>query len=251
MKLDCADCHKPSADGMYYQQVTYQAACQHCHTLQFDPANPQLLLPHGDVSHLNAFLHSLPYQYQQLAPPAQQKAFATQQLLALMQRAHVQTPADLDREILFTSDPYQDHPPTAERPFFSGCAYCHEVAQPAGGGEPVVTRPEMAERWLAHGAFTHASHTFMQCATCHKADESSLASDIIMPPQSSCITCHHSQGSAPSNCLACHTFHSPQTVVSAIKAKWGLPSQMTQASASCPIVSPMSSFLVFEQKPKQ
>jgi mono/diheme cytochrome c family protein len=258
VKLGCADCHKPAADGIFYQRVTYEAACERCHTLQFDPANPQLTIPHGDVARLRSFLHSLPYQYEELdrkmeaaqnksAPPEEQKAFADQQIVALLGRAHIQSPGDLEQEILFTADPYKDRPPTGQRPFFSGCAYCHQVSQPAGGGDPVVTPPLMADRWLAHGAFTHAKHVFMSCEQCHNATDSRQASDIIMPSQASCISCHHTDGAAPSNCLACHTFHSPQTVVSAIKAKWPLP----QTAADCPAMGRMSSFLISEQRPKE
>jgi hypothetical protein len=252
MKLSCEDCHKAGADGVYYQKVTYAGACERCHTLQLDPANPQLLLPHGDVGRLRSFLHSLPYQYAQLmqkmeaaqnksAAEPEQKAFAVQQILALLQRAHVQTPGDLEHEILFTSDPYKDRPPTGPRPFFSGCAYCHQVSQPEGGGDPVVTPPQMADRWLAHGAFTHAKHVFMNCAACHQADQSQEVSDIIMPAQSSCVSCHRAGGSAPSNCLACHSFHAPQSAVKEVKATWGMPAPQ---AAACPAITPMSSFLV-------
>jgi hypothetical protein len=256
-KLECADCHKPAADGMYYQRVTYEAACERCHTLQFDPANPQLMIPHGDVARLRTFLHSLTYQYSQLdqqmataqnrvASPDEQRAYAFQQIFALMQRAHVQSPADLEHEILFTGDPYKDRPPTMQRPFFSGCAYCHQVTQPAGGGDPIVTPPQTADRWLAHGAFTHAKHTFMSCVQCHAANESREASDIIMPPQVSCIACHRTNGTAPSNCLACHSFHSPQSVVKTVKALWDFPK-----SADCPVTGQMSGFLVSERKPNE
>jgi len=260
VKLNCADCHKPAADGIFYQRVTYQASCQRCHTLQFDPANPQLLIPHGSVARLGSFLHSLAYQYEALyqsmqaaqnrvASPDEQKAFAIQQLTALQQRAQVQSPEDLEREILFTADPYKDRPPTMVRPYFSGCAYCHQVTQPAGGGDAVVTPPVMAERWLAHGAFTHAKHVTMSCVQCHAAAESRQASDIMMPAQASCIACHRTGGTAPSNCLACHSFHSPQSVVKAVKAMWPLP-QMQQ-TASCPAMGPLAGFLISEQHPKE
>lgn len=255
MKLTCADCHKPSADGIYYQRITYQGSCQRCHALQLDPDNPELLMPHGDVGRLRSFLHSLVYQYSALdqkrqaaqnrgVSPEEQKAFAVKQIFALMQRAHVQNPADLEKEILFTANPYKDRPPTAERPFFSGCAYCHQVTQPAGGGDPVITPPRTPDRWLAHGAFTHAKHTFMSCVACHDADKSRNATDILMPPKESCTSCHRTQGIAPSNCLACHSFHSPQSVVKAVKVQWNLP-QM----AACPATGKLSSFLISKQHP--
>ena len=219
MKLSCADCHKPSADGIYYQPITYAAACQRCHALQLDPNNPELLLPHGNVPRLRSFLHSLTYQYAALdaargvASPDQQKTFAVQQIYTLLQRAHVQTAADLEHQIIFTADPYKASAPTGPRPFFSGCAYCHQVTQPPAGADPVVSPPVMAGRWLAHGAFTHAKHTFMSCQACHDAMDNRDATQIMMPPKVSCTACHRDQGSAPSNCLACHNFHSPQQAV--------------------------------------
>jgi hypothetical protein len=260
MNLSCADCHKPAADGIYYQRITYEGACQRCHLLQLDPNNPELLLPHGDVSRLRAFLHSLTYQYAELdrmregaqrkvSSPADQRAFAVQQIIALLQRAHVQSPGDLEQEILLTANPYKDQPPNAQRPFFSGCAYCHQVTQPRGGGDPVVTPPRMADRWLAHGPFTHAKHTSMSCVACHAAEQSGEASDIIMPPKASCVSCHRAQGIAPSNCLACHGFHSPQSVVKSVKAQWNLP-QM----AGCPEFGEpgnLSRFLISEQPPRR
>jgi len=222
MKLSCADCHKPSADGVYYQPITYDAACQRCHALQLDPDNPGLLLPHGNIPRLRSFLHSLAYQYaaldakQGVLSPDQQKTFAVQQIYSLLRRARATTAADLERQIIFTADPYKAGAPAGPRPFFPGCAYCHQVTQPPGGADPLVTPPVMATRWLAHGAFTHAKHTFMSCIACHDAADNRDATQIMMPAKVSCTACHRDQGSAPSSCLACHTFHAPQQVVKGI-----------------------------------
>jgi predicted CXXCH cytochrome family protein len=244
-------------DGVYYGRVTYAAACQRCHALQIDPANPDLLLPHGDVGRVRTFLHSLVYQYSELyrqrqaasgvaVSPADAKTFATTQVLSLVQKTNVRSPDELDHRILFTSDPYKDSPPTNERPFFSGCAYCHQVTQPAGGGDPVITPPRMAERWLAHGAFTHAKHVSMSCVSCHDANNSRQATDVIMPPKESCVSCHRTNGVAPSNCLACHGFHSPQSVTKTVKAQWNL-SQLALAQG----VAPLNNFLTPDQSVKQ
>jgi mono/diheme cytochrome c family protein len=252
-KLQCIDCHKPSGDGIYYQRITYADSCQRCHTLQFDPANPQLTIPHGDVARLRAFLHSLPYQYEQLdlklagpaTTPDQQRAFAVQQITALLQRANVQSPGDLEHEILFTGNPYKDAPPTTQRPYFSGCAYCHQVTQPAGGGDPIVTPPQFADRWLSHGAFTHAKHVFMSCTQCHAAEQSGLVTDIMMPTQSSCTECHRAGGTAPSSCLACHSFHAPQSVHQQIEALLAHPAQKQAANPS----PQLTRFLVSDASP--
>jgi predicted CXXCH cytochrome family protein len=258
MKLGCADCHKAGADGVYYGQVTYAEACQRCHMLQLDPAHPDLVLPHGDVAGLRTFLHSLVYQYERLDAQAgtvegrpvqieQERPLALQQAGALLARAKVTDAEGLEHEILFTADPYKDHPITGQRPFFPGCAYCHDVTGSGAGEQPVIPPPQMAERWLAHGAFTHAPHVGLaalkDCTYCHRADASNSATDIMMPSQASCIMCHSSQGTAPSNCLACHSFHSPQTVVDIVKPmlqKAGAP-----PLADCPAVGGgLSRFLV-------
>src|SRR3954466_2977120 len=62
-KLDCNYCHKPDADGRYMQRITFAANCQACHSLQIDPKNPELTLPHGNASAVRAFLRTLPTQY--------------------------------------------------------------------------------------------------------------------------------------------------------------------------------------------
>ncbi len=66
-KLDCAYCHQPDLDGRYYQRITFASNCQTCHSLQFDPKNPELTLPHGSAAAVRAFLRTLPTQYAELA----------------------------------------------------------------------------------------------------------------------------------------------------------------------------------------
>jgi predicted CXXCH cytochrome family protein len=265
MKLSCVDCHNAGADGVFYGQVTYAQACQRCHALQLDPAHPEMVLPHGDVAGLKTFLHSLVFQYEQIDSRAdgaqgrtvsveQERTPALQQASALLARAKVMDVESLEHEILFTSDPYKDHPITGQRPFFPGCAYCHEVTVDSSGGDPIVTRPEMADRWLAHGAFTHAPHVGLpvlkDCSYCHRADASNSATDIIMPSQASCVMCHNSQGTAASNCLACHNFHSPQTVVNLVTPR--LRKAGAPPLADCPAMDGgLSRFLVSNAHAKE
>ena len=55
-KLECADCHKPDAAGVYYLKISYEENCRSCHSLQFDVNNPDLRVPHGNAEHVRAFL---------------------------------------------------------------------------------------------------------------------------------------------------------------------------------------------------
>ena len=62
-KLNCSDCHKPDAAGVYYLKISYEENCKSCHALRFDVDNPGLELPHGDAAHVRDFVRSLPEQY--------------------------------------------------------------------------------------------------------------------------------------------------------------------------------------------
>jgi len=56
-KLDCNYCHKPDAEGRYYQRITFAANCQACRSLQFDAKNADMKIPHGDVALADLFAH--------------------------------------------------------------------------------------------------------------------------------------------------------------------------------------------------
>jgi hypothetical protein len=225
-KLDCTYCHKPGSDGVFYQKVSYQQSCETCHSLQFDSNNPELGIPHGNPELARAFLRSLPFQYANLAQKRveanqlsqqQAKPWVSQQMVALQQRNR--TGEDLERAIFFTRDPYKPQGGAAAQARFPGCAYCHEVKSAATG--PVITRPVMAERWLAHGRFTHAKHSAVACNDCHHASVSTSTADILMPTKASCVQCHNQQSGIVSECITCHTFHAPSTARQSLQASTG------------------------------
>ena len=66
-RLDCISSHKIEADGHFMRRISFTANCQACHSLQFDPRNPELMLPHGDSDAVRAFLRTLSTQYAELA----------------------------------------------------------------------------------------------------------------------------------------------------------------------------------------
>ena len=233
-KLDCAYCHKLDADGVYYRRVTYETGCQECHSLKFDPRNPELMIPHGNVERVRLFLHSLPFQYQQIAErkfksPMDQRYYVLNQMLALKQEAL--KGVDFEQQIFFAKNPYKDSGPG----IFPGCAYCHEVRHSGAGrpdDAPMVTEPSMADRWLSHGRFTHAMHVSVSCTSCHDANHSRLTADIIMPSKESCVTCHSPAGKAPGDCLACHTFHAPVETAQVLKGERAFPPSVDPKEAT-------------------
>lgn len=215
--LECSSCHQPDSSGAFMQRVSFEDNCRACHSLQFDPANPGMELPHGDAVFVRSYLRSLPAQYADHAartlhlPPEKIQRYVDAQMLRLRERTRT---GELLEEQVFFSDLKRG--PVAAiagmsgpgRAKFGGCATCHQV-MPRANAAPDITPPVMPDRWLQHGRFTHAKHTQMACIACHSAAvKSSLTSDVLMPTQQSCVRCHSPKGGISDNCTECHTYHS-------------------------------------------
>jgi predicted CXXCH cytochrome family protein len=216
--LNCAFCHKPSGSGEYYQPVSFVRSCQVCHSLQFDKRNPELVVPHGSAEFVHAFLRSLPAQYAEyggrvkhLQNPADLEQFVQQELRQL--QAQFGSGEELEEKVFFSTDisgPIADPARLGSqgRSLFPGCAYCHEVQRK--GAVPVVGVPVQPARWLNRGMFDHGRHTNFQCAECHNVSGSTEASDVLLPSQKICATCHRPQGGARNDCAACHWYHNDE-----------------------------------------
>ncbi len=214
--LDCASCHQPGADGVYYEKITFEQHCQSCHSLQFDRDHPGLTLPHGDPAHVRAFLGSLPQQYADYA--ARERGITAQEEMKAFVQGRIESlrrqygyGEELEQKI-FHSDERTAPASTIGglgidgRSLFPGCAYCHEVKPTAD--LPLITRPEMPQRWLSRGRFDHSKHTDVSCHVCHQdASSSTTAADIMLPSIQVCISCHQPQGGARHDCLECHSYH--------------------------------------------
>lgn len=225
-KLDCGDCHKPDAAGVYYLKISYEENCKACHSLQFDVNNPELLIPHGNAEHVRAFLRSLPAQYADFG--AKQKGITDQaelQKFVQTQMAQIRerygSGEVLERRIFFSdahTGPVTQEagtgPVGAAR--FPGCAYCHEVT-PSENGAPVVSHPFIPDRWLIRGQFDHSKHFKIACAQCHDAVHSRETSDVILPSKATCVECHSPKGGVASSCSTCHSYHTPQKNTVALK----------------------------------
>ena len=216
-KLDCNYCHRPDTEGRFMQRISFAANCQACHSLQFDPKNPELTLPHGNPTAVRAFLRSLPTQYVDLAVKKgitrqnEIQSFVAKQMSQLRER--VRSGEDFERQVFFTSDPYKAASPNEPRTrgSFHGCAFCHEV-KPVANTAPAITRPVLIDRWMVQANFDHAKHTSVKCDDCHHAMQSRDTADVLMPTKANCVTCHSPQGKVVAECITCHTFHAPPQV---------------------------------------
>jgi hypothetical protein len=217
-KLDCADCHKADAAGVYYLKISFEENCQNCHSLQFDVNNPDLRVPHGNAEHVRAFLRSLPEQYAEFGAkkglaPAQLQNFVQTQTARLRERYG--SGEELERRIFFSDA--KSGPVTqvagagaVGAANFPGCAYCHEVTA-SQNNAPMVTQPVIPDRWLIRGQFDHSKHFKIACAQCHDAAHSRDTGDILLPSKASCVECHSPKGGVASTCSTCHSYHTPQT----------------------------------------
>jgi hypothetical protein len=228
-KLECSYCHQPDLQGRYNMRITFAGQCQVCHSLQFDPKNPELTLPHGDTTAVRGFLEDLQAHYADLAikkglPKNLVQAFVTQQMMQLRDRLRVTYPAippnlsaigdAFEHQVFFVADPYKPQSGTvpARRAFFYGCALCHDP-QPRPGAAPFIAKPVFVDRWMVRSDFNHATHRMVKCDDCHHARRSRLTSDVLMPGISSCVTCHSPKGKVAAECITCHNYHAPASLI--------------------------------------
>ncbi len=208
--LECKTCHVATADGVRFQPITMERNCGMCHSLAFDKIGGTIrTLRHGEpaqvIADLRAFYRStLPARPINLGGmarrvPGQYAAIEIAQDYMLGAR---QWPGSADRAI--------------DAVFSKGgaCYDCHVVTRTAGGyGVMGVTQPA---RYLQHGWFDHNAHKTETCQSCHKAETSGKASDLLLPDLASCRTCHVGEGGArlkavekpvKSGCAMCHDYH--------------------------------------------
>ena len=215
--LDCARCHVPDATGRYMARLSYAQHCATCHDLQFDPVNPELRVPHGEVATVRAKLRGLPLLYAELKarqlaaagqPPAreQTESFARENMARMRQTFG--SGEQLEKLVLFTGDPRESQPGLSaeRRAHYAGCAYCHEVV-PSRDQLAEIRPVVIPDRWLLNGRFNHAKHTQQACETCHQVRASHHTFDISLPSQAVCAACHRPEGSAGASCSECHTYH--------------------------------------------
>tara|TARA_B100000949_G_scaffold204280_1_gene193777 strand:- start:199 stop:516 length:318 start_codon:yes stop_codon:yes gene_type:complete len=80
----------------------------------------------------------------------------------------------------------------------------------AGGWR--IKKVKLAETWFEMSWFPHSQHEEVQCTTCHKANASKQAGDVMIPGIDTCRNCHggaEATARIPTTCVDCHRFHMP------------------------------------------
>ena len=196
--LDCADCHHATSDGVSFLPIDMERDCESCHSLAYDKVGGTFRkLRHGDVDQMVADLAAAPRRAAPIVTGRQRPgAYAN----GGAYYARFSAPA--------TSIG------TAAQALSRGgiCGECHTPS--AAGGRFGVLPVTQISRYFGHGWFTHAAHKQEKCTSCHAADRSNSASDLLLPDLKSCRTCHAGEaaprGKVPSNCAMCHDYHLTQ-----------------------------------------
>ena len=203
-KLECKDCHDPTTDGVRFQPVDMEEDCAMCHSLAFDRVGGTLrTLRHGQPEQVVADLRDF-YRGRRPSPPP---------TLGAARRPPgegqaVSTRIQFDRAVAGLSAE------RAIRSVFSpggACFDCHEVSAPPPGSLNFRIRPvAFPIRYMQHGWFDHRPHATESCSSCHKADRSQSAADLLLPDLASCRTCHGGERTSKpvaSSCAMCHDYH--------------------------------------------
>jgi hypothetical protein len=207
--LKCAACHTPDSDGVNFQPISMQKHCSECHKLDFDPASPNRVLPHG----FPAEVKQVVFEYwearalhggrkaQDVPPPIHTG------LLQIPGKAAYTPPATGGSTVSWAHTQAQK----TLRDLYENrtCFYCHNV-QKLGEGDYAIQPVNVQEVGIHDQSFNHSAHDTETCQSCHKAETSKVSSDVLLPDIQNCRQCHDDSGNmqkTASPCGLCHEYH--------------------------------------------
>lgn len=205
------------AAGAMFLPVNFEAHCQACHPLTFDPALPDRSAPHrATVDELDRFLREV---YADRFVSGEMKK----------QPAPARGPDRLDPRPEATEAARGTITAAVERAkltLLSGrvtCLECHFAdPKPPAAGDPrlpaALIRTTVRPLWLPKGRFDHAAHRAVDCRGCHpgtyqdkSAEDKATAGEYQhrpdLPKVESCRTCHSPAGGVRHGCTDCHSYH--------------------------------------------
>jgi predicted CXXCH cytochrome family protein len=214
--LECATCHKPDiartsktkgpATTGLMAPVTYEQNCASCHPLFFDERIEQAA-PHQKPETVRAFVQQALTGYIGRNPGDISKPDSAFRRVPLNFPRPPEPPARNAREWV------ERRAAADERLLWNKtCAECHDRDAGARAAATAMELPDyaptnVAKRWMPRAAFDHTPHLMMKCASCHAADASTKTSDVLMPGQAVCATCHAPSKGGESRCFECHQYH--------------------------------------------
>jgi len=211
--LACADCHRLSADGEYFEPTTMAGNCASCHELTFDPDVPDRQLPHGNPREVVRTLQD--YFVRKLSEPkAVQRPARERRRLPGHEDQNVVCKATLF--VCAMQSAFKEVQFQFQR---RGCVGCHQVTDT--GKRDLAARfevvpIELLRDYFPAARFPHRSHLVQgqltgdqACLFCHPAQDAQ-ASELLLPDLPTCEGCH---SDAPDRdrtrlqCVSCHAYH--------------------------------------------
>ncbi len=193
--LACSACHTPTADGVRFLPVDMESSCESCHSLVYDQVGSTYrTLSHGDVEQVQADLIA--------ADRAPRRPVSTGR----------RRPGPYAEGGIYYGNFSRVMLPTlgnvlADDGLCGECHYRDNTASAALAVYPVTQR----DRFFQHGWFDHDAHTQESCTSCHAAETSDAATDLLLPDLESCRDCHSGEtameAEVPSSCAMCHSYH--------------------------------------------
>ncbi len=196
--LECSSCHTEDANRIGFQPVEMESACESCHSLVFDRVGGVFRrLPHGDVEQMRANLLAMD---------------RTPRRPIVTGRSR---PGQFARGSQYYANFGRPLPSLVgvDRALAPGgvCGECHLPG--TTNGRPDVIPVNLPDRFMLHGYFDHAAHEQEECSTCHAAETSESATDLLLPDLAICRDCHMGEtaieSDVPSSCAMCHSYHVP------------------------------------------
>lgn len=206
--VECAECHLPEPGGAKMLPITMDDHCSGCHTLSFDPDDPTRVVPHGDPAGVMQALVEY-YSARLLGedPDAvEQRVRRPGRALTREDRDRAASEAR-EQALVVAADLFERQ----------ACNNCHEVSRSDDAELPWHVEPvKLSNDFFPHSDFSHAAHDtdVTGCDSCHDAQNSESAEDLLIPDIENCRECHGSgfakrnnAQQIPSACIMCHSFH--------------------------------------------
>lgn len=224
--MECSDCHSLDKNGEHFNPITMDTSCRSCHALEFDIQAKGRELPHGEPELvLQQLTEYFALQYTDPVLRAEREQDGRRlPSIASMSAVGAENGRDgcKDEAIECARKAALLEAETQfER---TGCAICHVIMKDES--KPLQDRwhvepIQLQDNWY-NARFDHTVHMVGDkktetgmCLTCHKANESSVSSDVLIPDLGKCVQCHTDAREAvtrkqvSSSCIDCHSFHIP------------------------------------------
>lgn len=237
VRLDCASCHvldsgdfgktaelaalglPQRAGGKYMLKIEYENQCAACHTNKFDPAEPDLSVPHGkQPAEVSRFLRGI---------YADRVLGKNPELLAGYVPTTTLPGKPADAQTVKLKEAFETSVKNAEEVVFKGqtnCKECHEYSKELDHGAvpKSIVAPNVPQIWFKNSTFNHSAHQAVNCKECHApAETSEKNSDYLLPDVKNCQSCHKAGptavnwlslskervGGVSYDCTECHRYH--------------------------------------------